>query len=53
MGETRDRVFELGSESIGDGLPFLQLGYIKEDTESGLVVVFQNKKGFNLKGPYL
>ena len=37
----------LGSESISDGLPFLQLGYVKEDTEEGLKVVMQNRKGFN------
>ena len=53
MGEYRDRVFELGSESIGDGLPFLALGYIKEDSDLGLTVVMQNKKGFNLQNPYL
>jgi hypothetical protein len=53
MGEYRDRVFDLGSESISDGLPFLQLGFIKEDTEQGLTVVFQNRKGFNLQNPYL
>jgi hypothetical protein len=52
MGETRDRVFDLGSESISDGMPFLQLGYIKEDSELGLKVVLQNRKGFNLNNPY-
>ena len=53
MGEYRDKVFELGSESISDGLPFLALGYIKEDSEEGIKVVLQNKKGFNLGNPYL
>ena len=52
MGETRDKVFDLGSESISDGSPFLQLGSIKEDTEKGLKVVLQNRKGFNLNNPY-
>ena len=52
MGEYRDRVFDLGSESISDGLPFLALGFIKEDSESGLKVVMQNRKGFNLNNPY-
>ncbi|CAI2189548.1 17614_t:CDS:2 [Funneliformis geosporum] len=53
MEEARDRLFDLGSENISDGLPFLQLGKIKEDTEAGLVVVGQNRKGFNLNSPYL
>ncbi|CAH1765284.1 4245_t:CDS:2 [Entrophospora sp. SA101] len=53
MGEVRDRVFELGSESISDGLPFFQLGYIKGDTHEGLRIVCQNRKGFNLNNPYL
>jgi len=53
MGEYRDRVFDLGSESISDGLPFLQLGFIKEDSEAGLKVVCQNRKGFNLSNPYV
>ncbi|CAJ0841012.1 6118_t:CDS:2 [Entrophospora sp. SA101] len=44
MGEVRDRVFELGSESISDGLPFFQLGYIKGDTHEGLRIVCQNRK---------
>jgi hypothetical protein len=52
MGEYRDKLFDLGSESISDGMPFLQLGSIKEDTEAGLKVVLQNKKGFNLQNPY-
>ena len=52
MGEARDRMFDLGSESISDGLPFLQLGFVKEDTELGLTVVLQNRKGFNLQNPY-
>ena len=52
MGEARDRVFDLGSGSISDGLPFLQLGFIKEDTEQGLTIVCQNRKGFNLNNPY-
>ena len=53
MGEYRDRVFDLGSESISDGSPFLQLGFVKEDTELGLTVVMQNRKGFNLQNPYV
>ena len=53
MGEYRDKVFDLGSESISDGLPFLQLGFVKEDTELGLKVVMQNRKGFNLNNPYV
>src|SRR2546429_4529662 len=53
MGETRDKVFNLGSESISDGLPFLGLGFVKEDTSEGLKVVLQNRKGFNLQNPYL
>jgi hypothetical protein len=53
MEEARDKLFDLGSESISDGLPFLVLGKIKEDTESGLVMVCQNRKGFNLNGPYV
>ena len=52
MGEYRDKVFDLGSESISDGMPFLALGFIKEDTEEGLTVVMQNRKGFNLNNPY-
>src|SRR5436190_19289378 len=52
MGEYRDKVFDLGSESISDGSPFLQLGFVKEDTELGLKVVMQNRKGFNLNNPY-
>ena len=52
MGEYRDKVFDLGSESISDGLPFLGLGFIKEDTEQGLTMVCQNRKGFNLNNPY-
>ena len=53
MGEARDKVFDLGSESISDGLPFLQLGFIKGDTNEGLRIVCQNRKGFNLQNPYL
>ncbi len=53
MGEYRDKVFNLGSESISDGLPFLQLGFIKEDTSEGLKVVLQNRKGFQLGNPYV
>lgn len=53
MGEYRDKVFDLGSESISDGLPYLQLGFIKADTEQGLEVVLQNRKGFNLNNPYV
>ena len=53
MEKARDDLFLLGSENISDGLPFLALGYIKEDTEEGLKVVLQNKKGFNLNNPYL
>ncbi|CAI2186054.1 16285_t:CDS:2 [Funneliformis geosporum] len=53
MEEARDRLFDLGSENISDGLPFLQLGKIKEDTEAGLVIACQNRKGFNLQSPYL
>ena len=52
MEKARDDLFVLGSESISDGLPFLQLGFIKEDTELGLKVVCQNRKGFNLSNPY-
>lgn len=53
MEEARERVFELGSESIRDGKPFFGLGFIKGDSEEGLEIVGQNKKGFNLKNPYL
>jgi hypothetical protein len=53
MEKARDELFVLGSESISDGLPFLALGKIKGDTELGLEVVLQNRKGFNLNSPYL
>ena len=45
--------FLLGSESISDGKPFFQLGKIKKDTETNLVVATQNRKGFSLNNPYL
>ncbi|CAG8805857.1 15786_t:CDS:2, partial [Racocetra persica] len=41
------------SENITDGRPFFQLGAIKEDSERGLVVATQNRKGFSLNNPYL
>ncbi|RHZ37769.1 hypothetical protein [endosymbiont GvMRE of Glomus versiforme] len=53
MEQARDRLFDLGSESISDGLPFLQLGFIKKDTHEGLEIVCQNRKGFSLNNPYL
>ncbi|RHZ37397.1 hypothetical protein [endosymbiont GvMRE of Glomus versiforme] len=53
MEEARDKLFDLGSESISDGLPFLQLGFIKKDTHEGLEITCQNRKGFNLNNPYL
>lgn len=53
MKEARDNLFMLGSESINDGLPFFQLGFIKSDSEEGLEIVSQNRKGFNLGNPYL
>ena len=53
MGEARERVFELGSESISDGKPFFTLGYIKKDNHEGLEIATQNKKGFNLNNPFL
>ncbi|RHZ37260.1 hypothetical protein [endosymbiont GvMRE of Glomus versiforme] len=53
MEQARDRLFDLGSESISDGLPFLQLGFIKKDTHEGLEITCQNRKGFNLNNPYL
>jgi hypothetical protein len=43
----------LGSESITDGKPFFQLGAIKEDSEKGLTIATQNRKGFSLNNPYL
>ena len=52
MGEARDRVFDLGSSSV-DGKPFLGLGFIRSDTEAGLQVVTQNRRGFNLVNPYV
>ena len=52
MSEARDRLFDLGSSSV-DGKPFLQLGFIRSDTEEGLQVVCQNRKGFNLVNPYV
>ena len=53
MEQSRDRLFDLGSESISDGKPFLQLGFVKGDTEEGLRIVCQNRKGFNLNNPFL
>ncbi|KLL03328.1 MAG: hypothetical protein MRECE_19c010 [Mycoplasmataceae bacterium CE_OT135] len=53
MEQAREDCFNLGSESISDGLPFFQLGFIKEDTSEGLRVACQNRKGFNLNNPYL
>lgn len=53
MEQARERLFDLGSESISDGKPFLQLGFIKGDTEEGLKIVCQNRKGFNLLNPFL
>ena len=44
--------FLLGSENITDGKPFFQLGAIKEDSEKGLVIATQNRKGFSLNNPY-
>ncbi|CAG8563540.1 4787_t:CDS:2, partial [Cetraspora pellucida] len=41
------------SENITDGKPFFQLGAIKEDSERGLAVATQNRKGFGLNNPYL
>jgi hypothetical protein len=52
MSEARDRVFDLGSSSV-DGKPFLGLGFIRSDSEEGLEIVTQNRRGFNLKGPYV
>ena len=52
MSEARDRLFDLGSSSL-DGKPFLGLGVIKSDTEEGLKVVTQNRRGFNLNNPYV
>ncbi|KLL03556.1 MAG: hypothetical protein MRERV_38c025 [Mycoplasmataceae bacterium RV_VA103A] len=51
--KSRDNLFNLGSQSINDGQPCFQLGFIKEDTESGLRVACQNRKGFNLNNPFL
>lgn len=45
--------FLLGSESISDGKPFFQLGKIKSDSELGLTIATQNRKGFSLNNPYL
>ncbi|KLL03218.1 MAG: hypothetical protein MRECE_23c004 [Mycoplasmataceae bacterium CE_OT135] len=53
MEQSRDNCFNLGSESISDGLPFFGLGFIKKDTHEGLEIVCQNRKGFNLNNPYL
>ena len=52
MSEARDRLFDLGSSSV-DGKPFLGLGFIREDTEQGLKIVCQNRRGFNLVNPYV
>src|ERR1044072_5210015 len=52
MSEARDRLFDLGSSSV-DGKPFLGLGFIRSDTEAGLQVVCQNRRGFNLANPYV
>ena len=41
----------LGSENITDGKPFFQLGKIKADTEAGLKITTQNRKGFSLNNP--
>ncbi|KLL03522.1 MAG: hypothetical protein MRERV_39c031 [Mycoplasmataceae bacterium RV_VA103A] len=51
--EQIENFFLLGSENITDGKPFFQLGAIKEDSERGLVVATQNRKGFSLNNPYL
>lgn len=53
FGEQRDNFFLLGSDNIADGKPFFQLGFVKEDSERGLVVATQNRKGFSLNNPYL
>ena len=53
MEQARDNLFVLGSESISDGKPFLQLGFVKGDTNEELRIVCQNRKGFNLQNPYL
>ncbi|CAI2196875.1 8041_t:CDS:1, partial [Funneliformis geosporum] len=45
--------FLLGSENISDGQPFFQLGKIKEDSERGLIIATQNRKGFSLNNSYL
>ncbi|MCE8163262.1 MAG: hypothetical protein I3274_03530 [Candidatus Moeniiplasma glomeromycotorum] len=45
--------FLLGSESISDGKPFFQLGFIKSDTGTELTVSTQNRKGFSLNNPSL
>jgi hypothetical protein len=42
----------LNSENVIDGKPFFQLGKIKQDDDKGLVIVTQNRKGFNLNNPY-
>ena len=52
MSEARDRLFDLGSSSV-DGKPFLGLGFIRSDSEEGLQVVLQNRRGFNLANPYV
>jgi hypothetical protein len=52
MGEARDRLFDLGSSSV-DGKPFLGLGFIRSDSEEGLEVVCQNRRGFNLVNPFV
>ena len=52
MEEARDRLFDLGSSSV-DGKPFLGLGFIRSDTEAGLQIVTQNRRGFNLNNPYV
>lgn len=44
MSEARDRLFDLGSSRV-DGKPFLGLGFIREDTEQGLKIVCQNRRG--------
>ncbi|CAG8757613.1 17191_t:CDS:2, partial [Racocetra persica] len=51
--EQIENLFLLGSENITDGKPFFQLGAIKEDSERGLAVATQNRKGFSLNNPYL
>ena len=51
--KARDDLFNLGSTNISDGKPFFTRGFVKGDTEAGLRITTQNRKGFNLNNPFV